>query len=253
MSSKKITVIVVIIAATAIASLLSASQANQTDNINPIIQAIPVTVRQIPPENGRILVQVKCRDVELVAPDSYETVPCVIQNNTEKAIRAVAAEFKVTTEYRGQQSQDSSYLTLETLLHPDLALAHRYKSIAPGAERALEPGPASYEGPLIKAVEVRMDYVEFEDGTTIGPNRKGSILVGFSRDGAAKYKEWLKRKYLESGNSTDAIASLLMVKDLPNEVGLTNPNQRTGARQYRNHIREIYATHGASELRKYFQ
>ena len=252
-TKKRIAALVITVAATAIVSLISVSRSNQADNINPIMQAMPVVIRQIRLENGLIPVEVKCRDVQLTAPDTYETVPCIIKNNTEKNIRAVAAEFIVTTEYQGKQTQDSSYLTLETLLHPDLALQHKHNPIAPGAERALEPSPASYEGSLIKGIEVRMDYVEFEDGTTIGPNKKGSILIGFSREGAAKYKEWLKKKYLESGKSADAIASLLMVKDLPNELDLTDPNQRTGAKQYRNHIREVYAAHGATELRKYFQ
>lgn len=212
---------------------------------------IPVTIKQLPLENGVVPVEMKCQNARLAAANSLEAVPCVIRNNTNKNIRALATAFITVVEFNGKESPDIGFLTLETFLHPDFDRVHMHKPTPPGGERALEPIGTSYDNGLIKRVEFKMDYVEFEDNTTLGPNENGSRIIGLSRDGAVKYKEWLIKKYTESGKSVEAIASLLQSRDLPSELGLEDINQRLGAKQYRNHLRDMSMTHGAERLEEY--
>lgn len=213
---------------------------------------VPVLVSQLAVENGVIPVELRCDKARLTAPDTLERVPCVVKNNTNKNIRALATQFTVVVDYTGKESPDTGFLTLETSLHPDLNKAHMHKLIMAGQEQALEPSPATYDRGVIKRVELKMDYVEFDDNSTLGPDKNGSKLIALGRQGAAKYKEWLVQKYTDSGKSIDAIASLINAKDMPGELDFKDINQSMGARQYRAHLREIYATNGAAELKKYF-
>ncbi|MCV5533168.1 hypothetical protein OFN26_31360, partial [Escherichia coli] len=82
-----------------------------------------------------------------------------------------------------------------------------------------ENGETSYEtGSIIRGIEAKIDYVEFEDGTTLGANKKGKQLVSLIRDGASKYKDFLAHSYIEKGKSIDVIVSLIQADDIPNEL-----------------------------------
>ena len=231
-----------------VAMLISRTSQNASQNLG---LQLPVLIKQLPPENGVIPVELRCQNAQLTAPDTLESVPCVVKNNTSKNIRALSTEFTVVVENNGKETPDTGFLTLETFLHPDLDKAHMHKAIPPGQERLLEPSPTSYEGGVIKRVELKMDYVEFDDNSTLGPDENGSKLIALSRDGAAKYKEWLVKKYIDGGKSVSAIASLLNANDLPSELGFKHVNQSIGAKQYRTHLRDIYNSNGAAELEKY--
>lgn len=239
-----------ILAATAIVMAALKTRHSQSLDQNMSLE-IPVMIRQLPLENGVVPVEIKCQNAHLAAANTLEAVPCVIRNNTTKNVRALATAFITVVDFNGKESPDIGFLTLETFLHPDFDRMHMHKPIPPGGERALEPIGASYDNGLIKRVEFKMDYVEFEDNTTIGPNESGSRIIGLSRDGAVKYKEWLIKKYMESGKSVEAIASLLQSRELPSELGLTDINQRLGAKQYRNHLRDMSMTDGTAPLAEY--
>lgn len=82
--------------------------------------------------------------------------------------------------------------------------------------------------------------MEFENGNTLGPDTKGSRLIAQIRGGAAKYKEWLRGKYLNSGKSMGTIASLLQdTSSAATELRLDDNMMIVGADAYRKSAREI--------------
>jgi hypothetical protein len=92
--------------------------------------------------------------------------------------------------------------------------------------------------------------VEFEDKTTLGPDKNGSQIINSGREGAAKYKEWLVKMYRQEGRSVEAISALLNDEDYPPELGLNDPGLRRGADFYRTRLREARAAQGAAEIKK---
>jgi hypothetical protein len=199
----------------------------------------------------------KARDVqnvELSAPNTIESLPCVIKNSTNKYITAAAIAISITTEKQGRLSADLGFLTIETFLHPDFREEYRNNLIPPGGESPVEDLPSSYDDAVVKGVTMWVDYVEFEDKTTQGPDRAGSRIIANIREGAAKYKEWLIQKYNQSGRSIDAIVPLLeQSQPLPEELGIQNGNQQEGARFYRSYALKTYETKGAAGLIKYLK
>lgn len=213
---------------------------------------IPTITDQLTAENGVIPVELRCEDAELSAPNALEKLSCVIKNNTTKYIAAATINISLHTEREGKQSLDSSYLTIETFGHPDFREEHRDNLIPPGGERAFQDLPASYYNVVIKGVIVRIDYIEFADSTTrLGPNRAGSRIIANIREGAEKYKNWLVKKYNESGKSISLIVPLLEKNQpIPAELDIQNGDQQQGVIFYRNYARKTFKTKGANGLSK---
>lgn len=215
-------------------------------------KSLRVVTDQLQPDNGVIPVELRCEEAELSAPNALEKLSCVIKNNTNKYIAAATINISFHTEKEGKQSLDSSYLTIETFGHPDFREEHRDNLIPPSGERPFQDLPTSYDNALIKGVTVRIDYIEFADSNTrLGPNRAGSRIIANIREGAEKYKNWLVKKYNESGKSIDSITPLLEVNQpLPAELGIQNGDQQQGVIFYRNYARKTFKTKGAKGLSK---
>lgn len=248
----KVTIVIglaALLGATAIATTKLKTRYNQNAKQNIGLQ-VPIVAKQLPTENGVIPVELQCGTARLTAPNTLESFSCIVKNNTSKNITAASTAYTIVVENNGKESGDTGFLTLETFIHPDLADIH--KAIPPRGERTIEPGgPVSYEygNPIIKRVELKIDYVEFEDKTSLGPNEMGSQIIALFRDGAAKYRDWLVQKYIENGRSIDAIAPLLQKSQpIPDVLELKSSRQRHGAMMYRNHMLDIYNAHGATGL-----
>ena len=99
---------------------------------------------------------------------------------------------------------------------------------------------------------MQIDYIEFADHTSLGANQAGSRIISDTREGAAKYKNWLAQKYDQSGRSLDAITPLLD-QPVPKELLFQTGPEEHGATMYRNFARRIYKTKGAEGLVKHLK
>lgn len=211
---------------------------------------IPVTVKQLEPENGTIPVELKCGYAELSAQNSLQRLPCRIVNNTNKYITASSIIVSIIFESNGQSRSDSTVLTIETLLDPNLRDERKKAFIPPKGDSRVEPLPVSYDGD-IKEIILQVDYVEFEDNTNLGPNKSGSEVISKIREGVAKYKNWLLKNYERSGQSEIELTKLLQKnQSIPEELNL-KASYWEGAFQYRNLLRRIYEAEGATAVSKY--
>jgi hypothetical protein len=216
---------------------------------------IPVTTDQLPSENGVIPVELRCEDAKLSAPNALEKLACVIKNNTNKYISAATINISVIFEKEGKPSTDSSFLTIETFVHPDFRDEHKDNLIPPRGERRFQDLPSSYDGAVINVVTVRIDYIEFADNAmALGPNHAGARIISNIRTGAAKYRDWLVQKYNQSGGVIDAITPLLE-KDqpIPPELDIQNGDEQQGVVSYRNYARKTYQTKGIEGLIKHLR
>lgn len=232
----------------------SARRANSDQNIQRSERSlITVQVRQLRQVNNVIPVELKCDSAELSAPNSIEKLPCLLANNTSRHISAAVIAFSVLVEKDGKAVPDTNVLTVETYLHPDFSEEHRNNTIPPGGNSSVRPLPFSYDDAVIRGVTVWADYIEFNDGTTLGPNQAGARMVADIRSGASKYKNWLAQKYDQSGKSMNTIVMLLEDQLNPNDVGITNGDQEQGAILYRKYALHAYRTRGAEALSNYFK
>jgi len=215
---------------------------------------VSVEVRQLPPQNGVVPVELKCGMAQLSAPNTMQNYSCIIGNNTNKKIRSFSLIYTDVNEQDGKEFKASRFITFDMLIHLDFKESSTDKSIPPGGEYTLTPaGPTSYENAVIKKVEVELDHVEFDDGNVIGPNEGGVKIITRRREGAAKYKQWLMQKYDGKDRSENAIVLLIqMAPDSPSELGLVDDGLEQGAEMYRVLLLKRYNTFGAAELRKLF-
>jgi hypothetical protein len=213
----------------------------------------PIEVTQLPANDGVIPVTLQCQTVAFPNSPEMKALRCVVTNNANALISAVSLAYGITYEANGQESTDDGFMTLDSLIHPDFHDSNFSKFVQPGSECVIQRGgPVEQANNYAKHIKVRIDYVEFENGTSLGPNTKGSRLIAQIRGGAAKYKEWLKGKYLNNGKSVSAIASLLETSSTATELKLDDNMMIVGAEAYRKKAREVLNIRGgSSEIEKH--
>lgn len=239
-----------LICATVIASVTPSARKMQ-DADRERARRLTVVTTQLQRENGVVPVELRCQDAELPTPDKLDGLSCVIKNNTTRNIIAATLAVSITVEKDGSETADTGFLTVETFLHPDFRDEHRNNQIRPGGEYPVRDAPVTYYDAVIKGVMLRIDYVEFEDHTSSGPDTGGSRIIAEMRAGAAKYKNWLRGRYDRGGRSVESVVSAIESPSLPeDEMGITSVNQSEGAVLYRNYARRTYQAKGAEGLLK---
>ena len=213
-------------------------------------QFIPVVIsKQLEAKNGSIPADIRCGTARLSAPDQLEEFRCVLKNNTQANITAAHTLYTIVYEQDGSIYRDSFSSVAEAFVHKDFKGTN--KLIGPGNDTSFgPPGPISYKNAVIKGVEITIDYVEFEDGSSLGPDKQGSRIVEAMRAGAERYKQWLKAQTRQSANYIDTISSAIETTSLPSELRFTDVNEEQGANAYRNRLRKLYQNRGPVEVKK---
>jgi hypothetical protein len=215
---------------------------------------IPVAVEQLTQAGGPLPVEVRCGVARLTTPSTLESLPCMAINNTGKNIVSLAASYTVVTEKSGEgESLNTNLISVDSLVHPDIRRARGLKPIRPGASHPLQPpGPITYEGETIVRIEFSLDYVEFEDNSSLGPDKHGSRAIKAVREGAAQYKSWLVKKYHLNKRDATALTKALEESALPAELQLGGDGDlNEGAQMYRRFMRGVFQERGAAEFKKY--
>ncbi|MCI0336902.1 MAG: hypothetical protein L0226_04955 [Acidobacteria bacterium] len=211
---------------------------------------------QLPSVNGIVPVEIRNQKITHNTPQGE--LQFTVKNNTNKPLIAAVIANEVTYLVGGQELKGLSYRTRNLLIHPDISEIHNQKPIAPGGEMIFKPEPIEFVGANGKIVPVKkitlsLDYVDFEDNTSLGPNKHGLYSVIKVREGAVKYREWLVKQFAESGKSENALLSLLRESGLPAELNLPKDHQITGARLYRRHLLSAYDHHGFIAIEKFLR
>ena len=212
---------------------------------------LKVVTNQLASENGVIPVELECKDAELSALNSLEGLPCVLRNRTTKPISAGVTFTSVLLEKDGVTFVTSDYTMFDTFLHPDLRNERKSSLFLPGQEYPQNKLPVEYDSNVvIKGITVGIDYIEFDDETSLGSNQAGQRIISDTRLGAAKYKNWLVQRYDQAGQSLAAVIPLLDADEALSELGFQTGPELSGARMYRNLARRTYKTKGAEGLLK---
>ena len=208
-----------------------------------------ITLQQLAIENGIIPVEIQKPQANFKTPNSVEGISFVIKNNTQKQIRSICFAYSIRIERNKVETKDTFFHTLDTFVHQDIRIGRNLKPITPGQEEVLsENGETVFEsGSKITGIDARIDYVEFEDGTTLGANEKGAKIISLIREGAAKYKDWLIQQY-KNRKTIDAIVLLIQSDDLPAELKFDSNYQTIGVKNYRRYVRNLYTTQGVLDL-----
>lgn len=211
---------------------------------------VPITITgQLERENGLIPAEIQCGRTHLSSPNTLERIDCSLKNNSAKSVSAANVIYTVILQTSGGASKESFNRTFDALIHPDFRLSSQL--VGPGEKTDLgTAGPTSYFDGIIDNISIAIDYVEFEDGTHLGPDLAGSRLIGETRQGAIKYKQWLQKQYKQSGNAVEAVVPLLETRrPLPLELTLTE-QEAAGANAYRRGALKLDKKLGRSELDK---
>jgi hypothetical protein len=211
---------------------------------------LTVAVTQLPLENGTFPVEMRCEEARSSALNKLDGFTCLAINNTGKKIAALAIVYSVIVD---DTERESNLLTSDFAIHPDVNEAKRQKLFEPGESRRIgPPGAVTFDSGTVSGVEMHIDYVEFEDKTSAGPNIHGSKTIGLRREGAAKYKAWLVQQYRRGGIDDQALAALLEAPGLPQELNFGGePELSEGARFYRSIMSSVYTSKGAAELKRF--
>jgi hypothetical protein len=212
-----------------------------------------IVLQQLHAENGIIPLEIQKPQANFKTLNTVENISFTIKNNTNKSIRALCVAYSIQIERDTVKSADTFFQTIETFVHKDIHDSGKLKPILAGEERVItDNAETTYEsGSNVIGLEVRVDFVEFEDGTFMGVNEKGEKLISFIRDGASKYKTWLFNEYIESKKSITKVISQIQQTETPKELNFSSEQQKLGASIYRKYLLGIYKTRGENDLEKF--
>jgi hypothetical protein len=213
--------------------------------------SVPLGAKQLDPINGVVPLYLKCEEALLIVPDTLERIPCTIKNNSGKRIRALVLVESVASDDNGTTSTELKYLTIDNFIHPDLHTDSKKEGIDEDAEPQFPSVSENYDG-IITRVQVHIDYVEFIDKGTLGPNKAGERILEGMRQGASKYKSWLEKEYEIHGKSVASLMRLIE-DESPSaaDLGVESASQEQGALIYRKWLQKTYQTKGIEEVRKH--
>jgi hypothetical protein len=208
-----------------------------------------VKAGQLDPVGGSLPVELTCEDAKLIGGGRISQLTCVIKNNSFAPMVAGTLQVSIVINANGKEESVSGYHTFDTFLHPDFREDHKNNLIQPGMVYRFNVPPTDYGDATVKEIEAEVDYIEFLDKPSVGPNHVGSRTLSDIREGAAKYKNWLAEQYKRKAASVMAIAEILDNETIdPNESGLKNSDQSSGASMYRKYARRMYNSKGPQEF-----
>lgn len=236
--------------------ILKSQELRPAERLLPIRKP-PVAVIKQPGSEGQVaLVELLRPAAKMSAENQLEEYSCIVKNNTGKAIVAFSLAWNIITEVAGKESSVGELQVNDSFIHPDVQEGHKSGAIAPGAESLAEAGPTYFDSNAsVKRLRVSIDYVEFEDGTSFGPNLNGtsSQQIAMVREGASRYKEWLSQIYVKTGRSAQVVLQQLQSESAPDDLNLSTPEMKQGAYAYRMRMLKLYNTKGPVAIQKILQ
>jgi hypothetical protein len=207
-----------------------------------VAQTYEVKIIQLTEVDGKIPVEIVNARIETTPHrGGYLTklgpaVSLSIRNNTSKPMNSVVISTKtsyVTTG--GGSGSNTLFSSIDLALHPDIQDAEATTPIAPGGDMVFLPQPIqTYSWMSSITITLHIDYADFADGSSVGPNQHGTLWIVEARKGAAKYAKWLKEKHKDK--SKEEIESLLMNPRPPAEIGFEGGEEH-GAQMYMSSMR----------------
>jgi hypothetical protein len=201
-------------------------------------------------KDGRPVVEVTQATYQANA-NAMEGYACQIRNVSGKNITAIGLVWNVTWSNGTKETGSSTFQSSDTFVHEDIQRGMKLKPFAPGTVRSFQSSARDVMESnelSVKGVQVIVDFVEFDDKSTAGADAGGSSKrIRETRDGAAKFKDWLKRAYQKNGLNADVLNAVLGAS-VPEELGLTTTQQKHGATVYRDWLRQVYQNQGAASV-----
>lgn len=231
-----------------VVSILLIPESEAQDSENLVQTEIPVVIKPLIVGDNVIPVHIQCQTVFITKPDTLERFSCKLINATDKSIRASGVKYSVIVDLNGKENRIDRLDTAISYIHPDLS--EEKKPIGPGGSIFITPlGPIVEPNSIIKRLELEPVYIEFDDETTVGIGGKSAELIANVREGAARYKNSLRQKYLNNEKSAQEILPLLE-DDVPLSSEIENFDQRAGAKAYRKFLRKKYEKAGIEVINK---
>ncbi len=198
---------------------------------------VDVVTKDIRSDAGDIVIAIENAKVDLTKPNQLDGYSCIVRNGGRKSIRALSLLWTFKTINNGVESGTSEHASFNSLVHPDLRDNGFGKPLESGQSISVSGGTVTkWDKALFQRAEVSVEYVEFEDGTTLGEgdnSKLAALKLQATRDGAEKYKRWLKAQYLQKGKSVSTLLTTLKDAGLPVEMTVSPSGEMGGAQLYR--------------------
>ncbi len=243
-------ILVMIVAAGALTWHYLPSNPTGAQQPERVDETVKVVLKQLPVQDHVIPVEIIQPVATSGAPNVLDDVTYFVKNNSDKAISAVAVTKRILFREDGKLDGITRCATVDFLFHPDFAS----KPLASGAQVRLDgPGPTSFEdGTVIVSVTLKIDYVQYVDGSSYGAGSEGERTVLSQREGAKKYKNLLRENYAKAGKSLVTIVPLLEQDAKLDQLKLTQ-SESVGADRYRLYLLKTFRTKGGAELERYMK
>jgi hypothetical protein len=211
---------------------------------------VKVVLKQLPVQDDVIPVEIIQPVATSSAPNVLDDVTYFVKNNSGKAISAVAVTKRILYREGGKLVANTHCSTVDFLFHSDFPS----KPLVSGDQAPMEaPGPTTFEdGTVLVSVTLQINYVQYVDGSSYGGGSEGENMVLSAREGAKKYKAFLRENYIKAGKSLVTVVPLLEQDTKLDQLKLTT-SESEGAARYRLYLLKTFRTKGGAEIERYIK
>jgi hypothetical protein len=243
-------ILVLIVVGAALTLRYSPNNAKETQQPERGDGTVKVVLKQLPVQSDVIPVEIIQPVATSSAPNVLDDVTYFLKNNSDKAISAVAVTKRILYREDGKLEAFTGCSTIDFLFHPDFPS----KPLASGAQVRMDgPGPMDLDdGSVVVNVTLKIDYVQYVDGSSYGAGSEGERTVSSQREGAKKYKNFLRENYAKAGKSLVTIVPLLEQDTKADELKF-NQSENVGADRYRLFLLKMFRTKGGAEIERYIK
>jgi hypothetical protein len=243
-------ILVMIVVSIALTWRYAASNPTSVQQPERVDGTVKVVLKQLPAQNDVIPVEIIVPVATSSAPNVLDDVTYFVKNNSGKAISAVAVTKRILYREGGKLVANTHCSTVDFLFHPDFPS----KPLVSGDQEPMEaPGPTTFEdGTVLVSVTLQIDYVQYVDGSSYGAGSEGESAVLSAREGAKKYKAFLRENYTKAGKSLVTVVPLLEQDTKLDQLKLT-ASETEGAARYRLNLLKTFRTKGGAEIERYFK
>lgn len=216
---------------------------------NPPATPSPASTQDLITSSGAIIAQIT-EAKYWSTPNTLDGYYCRVKNSSNKKITALGLIWDVTFS---NDRIDRRYQLMDAKVHEDTQRVQPLKPLAPQGELEFRGAfTESFTGNVsVKNVKVQIDFVEFDDMTSLGSeSSKGYKQLTQSREGAVLYKSWLMRIYKDNNQNINAVIEKILSDELPRDTDLHSRHVRQGAIIYRNWLNRLYQQQGVDGIRK---
>ena len=203
--------------------------------VNPADGTFPLQLEIIPETTGT-------SNPASSAGSRPASVQFKVTNKSTKRIDAYGVEMRTTAVIKGEEQTSKVYIARDWNIHPTSQYLGKLPPFESGGEVTDGPYNLNPDNNVtaIKEVTFKVDFILFDDGSSLKASENSGESILGKRQGAKKLREWAITYFKNNNVLIDMLYEQLKDRKIPSDISFADENEKVGAKLYCSYLLAIY-------------